>query len=371
MNRTTEEEKNLKVLRNVFLDNYAVRRENFWLVITADSCFKVSASVKNIISRLPRNGTAAQYFEELRRLGIPEPEKILSKLVEIKCLVPALAPPWYKTLLKHLMSPAVEFVPSKAQDRFFFFLKDAEFSGEELFRFALGSCIFGLALSAVFLAVKGFSAAQGSALTPEGQGAVFALILLSILVHEAGHSVFAYLNGIGFRPIGFSLYLLYPVFYANVSGIGELSLKPKISINLAGLALQSLFMGGIYFAYLATGWPVYYVVTQYLAFLLLFNLNPLLNTDGYWCYKDVVSAYKGNSYAVAAEKVYGAAAFCFSLYLAYVVMLMANGLVSFFASRSWTTSGIFGAAINGYILVIVIKGLISRFRESFASMTKR
>lgn len=370
MNQTPGPGKKPETLKNVFLNNYAVPRGGSWLVVTGDSCFKISASTKNIISRLPRKGPPADYLGELRRLGVPEPEKILAKLVEIKCLVPGSENPWHKTLLKYLLNPALEFFPSKLQDRVFFFLKDAEFTGEALFRFALASCLLGLLLSALF-SFTGFSAGRGIALTAGEQGAVFAIILLSILVHEAGHSIFAYLNGIGFRPIGFSLYLMYPVFYANVSGIGELPLKPKISINLAGLALQSLFMAGVVIAYLATGWGAYFVVTQYLAFLLLFNLNPLLNTDGYWCYKDIVSAYKGNRYAVFSEKIYSVAMLGFTLYLVYVVWLMAKGLGAFLFAGSWSAGGVLGALINVYILVIVAKGLIPRFKDGYATLRKQ
>jgi hypothetical protein len=250
-----------------------------------------------------------------------------------------------------------------------FFIKKNSFSEQALFVFSIFGASIGLFLSA-FFSVLWFYSGSLTLFDATERGAVLVVVLLSILVHELGHSVFAYLNGIGFRPIGFSVYLLYPVFYANVSGIGELGLKPKISINLAGIALQSWFMLGVLIAWVFTGWSPYYTSLQYLSFLVLFNLNPLLTTDGYWCYKDLVTFYKGKPHAIYAERLYAIATFVFSLYLLGMAWAMTKNLWFFVFSAPWSFGGFMGAFLNLYLLVLVSRGLVLRLKDSHFALGK-
>jgi len=352
--------------KNIFLRAYTVPRDGSCLVITRDSCYKISNSTYSLISRLPGSGTEKDYLESLSFLGVKDPEGIFKKLIALKCLVWTDKSTKINNFLKELLNPAIELIPSSFQERIFPFLKEGLFKPETLFKFSLYGALTGLALSAVMPFLSGFRLSGQAILGGYENAAVVSLVLLSVLLHEFGHSVFAYLNGIGFRPIGFSVYLFFPVFYANISGVNELELKPKLSINMAGLALQSVYMCLILAAYSATGLAIFRAALLNISYLLIFNINPLINTDSYWCYKDIVAAYKGNKTVDYVAKLYSFVSFLFSLYLGYIAYNMAVQIALFagkFSQGSWTKSGMAGALISAYILVIMLRGLVSRLKE--------
>jgi len=311
-------------------------------------------------------GTKDDYLDNLSLLGVKDPEGIFKKLIALKCLVWTDRRTKMNNLFKTLLNPAIELIPSGFQERIFPYLKDGLFQPETLFKFSLYGVLAGLALSAVMPFLSEFKLATQSVAGGYENAAVIFLVLLSVLLHELGHSIFAHLNGIGFRPIGFSIYLFFPVFYANISGVNELALKPKLSINMAGMSLQSLYMCLILLAYSATGSAIFSAALQNISYLLIFNINPLINTDSYWCYKDIVAAYKGNKTIGFIAKAYSFIAFLFSLYLGYIAYYMTAQIAVFvgnLSQGSWTKSGMVEALISAYILIIMLRGLISRLKE--------
>ena len=80
---------------------------------------------------------------------------------------------------------------------------------------------------------------------------MFFLVILGSLAHELGHSFASMAAGIGLRPIGFSVYLIYPVFYTNVSGIEKVGLNERVLVDCGGFVFTecSCFFFAVVFGY--------------------------------------------------------------------------------------------------------------------------
>lgn len=350
------------MLRNVFKGVYCVPKGESVLVIGETSCHEMTLPTYRLISNLPDKASEPDYLTELGRLGAVEPERILKKLMAGGCLVQEY--PWYsrKRLLQSLLTPSVGLISGRIQQKLLPFLKAEVYSGEALLRFTAAASVAGLLSSLPLLffdwqAVG--NASSGGILLP-------VLILLSILVHELGHSSLAQLNGIGFRPIGFSVYLVYPVFYTNVSGVGELPLKRRLSVNLGGLASQSLFAFMLLLVYAASGEKVFLTAVFYILYLLLFNLNPLISTDGYWCWKDVTDAYKDSRRMKSLQKGYDMLSVMFSGYLLYVASVLLFTVLGYFRlfGLQRTAQG-WQVLANAYVFLLLLKGVSGRLKLYF------
>lgn len=353
------------MLRNVFKDQYCVPKGGNLYVIGDTSCHELSVPTYKLLLQLPGEGNEAGYLTELGRLGASEPERVLKKLMASGCLVPEL--PWFsrERLLHSLLAPSVGLISGRLLRKLFFFLKDGTYSGEALFRYTAVASLAGLfsALPLLFFDWRAIGhVSSGGMLLP-------VILLASIIVHETGHSLLAYMNGIGFRPIGFSIYLVYPVFYTNVSGVGELSLKRRLSVNLGGLAFQSAFALLLLIVYAASGLKVLLAAAFYILYLLLFNLNPLISTDGYWCWKDLTDACRENHYVKYFQKGYDALSVffsCYLLYVAYTLLIKVLGYFYLFGLEKSIPG--WQALANSYVFLVLLKGVSDRLKLYFPAI---
>lgn len=115
-----------------------------------------------------------------------------------------------------------------------------------------------------------------------------AVILIILLFHEIGHSSASSFFKVPPKEIGFGFYLIFPVFFANVSKIWVLKRKDRIIVNF----------GGIYFQLIANIilFMMLFVFSEHTSFILgimkinvfvaLYSLIPFIRNDGYWVYSD-------------------------------------------------------------------------------------
>ncbi len=117
---------------------------------------------------------------------------------------------------------------------------------------------------------------------------LLAAMLLSSLFHETGHAAACCYFGEKPGSIGLGIYLNFPVFYTDVSGIWKLRRKQRMVVNFAGVYFQLIFLLPCIAAYFITGNEVlkYLVYTINLNFI--FTLNPFFKFDGYWIMSDLV-----------------------------------------------------------------------------------
>lgn len=115
---------------------------------------------------------------------------------------------------------------------------------------------------------------------------ILALCFLSVLAHEFGHA--SALSRYGGSPngIGFGLYILLPVFYADVSQAWRLRRWQRIVVDIGGVYFQQLFFA--FTALLATvfGGASLRAVCVAIDVMSLIALNPAFRFDGYWVITD-------------------------------------------------------------------------------------
>ncbi len=113
-----------------------------------------------------------------------------------------------------------------------------------------------------------------------------------IFFHEVGHATAAARFGVAPKAIGFGFYLIFPVFYTDVTNVWKLDKRQRIIVNLAGVYFQLLFsvalIGMFYLVPAANdlGRTVTGTVLSMNVFVVLYSLNPFLRNDGYWVYSD-------------------------------------------------------------------------------------
>lgn len=114
------------------------------------------------------------------------------------------------------------------------------------------------------------------------------LIILSSFMHELGHvSACRYFN-VNHGGIGFGLYLMFPVFYADVSEIWTLSRGKRLIVNIAGVYFQFILLIPCLILYFYTHCDVLKYFIFAININLLMTLNPFFKFDGYWIVSDML-----------------------------------------------------------------------------------
>jgi len=92
----------------------------------------------------------------------------------------------------------------------------------------------------------------------------------------------------GARPaeIGFGLYLIFPVFYCNVTEAWRLPRLQRIVISAGGSYFQLLATASLVPFQLGSGSDVLTLVIAANLVSVLVNVNPFFKFDGYWMYSD-------------------------------------------------------------------------------------
>ena len=153
--------------------------------------------------------------------------------------------------------------------------------------------IFALSLVGViiFLAISDKSILENSVSSRELLY-VFILFVLSAFLHELGHISACKKFGGKYGGIGIGLYLILPVFWADIHGVWMLPKKERIIANLAGIYIQMIMSFMLIGIYLANR-SIYLLYGAYLiSSAALFQLWPFIRLDGYWCVSDLTNTPK-------------------------------------------------------------------------------
>lgn len=122
--------------------------------------------------------------------------------------------------------------------------------------------------------------------SPSGFWLGYALLLVSVLIHEFGHAGACAYYGARPSDIGATLYLIYPALYSDVSAAWRLSRMQRVVVDLGGMYFQ-FTVGAAYMAgYALTGWRPFWVGFLMILGSTVFSLNPIFRFDGYWVIAD-------------------------------------------------------------------------------------
>lgn len=124
---------------------------------------------------------------------------------------------------------------------------------------------------------------------------LYVVFMFTILFHETSHAIVCIHYGRKVREAGFMLYIFMPVFYVNTSDIWMENRKRRILVSLAG-PICDLFMGSvcsILCFIIKTGvlHTVFFEIALLTYARVIFNLNPLMKWDGYYCLMDLLGVY--------------------------------------------------------------------------------
>jgi putative peptide zinc metalloprotease protein len=118
--------------------------------------------------------------------------------------------------------------------------------------------------------------------------AAYGIYLISLAVHEFGHTSACVAFGAEPKEIGFTVYLIYPAFYSDVSSCWRLGRWKRVIVDLGGFYFQ-LCLGSVFLlAYHWTGWNPLRVTEVIILYTAVFSLNPIFKFDGYWMLTDML-----------------------------------------------------------------------------------
>lgn len=133
-----------------------------------------------------------------------------------------------------------------------------------------------------------FSDSASAVQNPEDFWKGYLLFLLSVLFHEFGHASASLRYGATPSGIGFTIYLIFPALYSDVTTSWKLKSKQRAIVGLGGMYFQ-LIVAAYYTLLNSISASGSFRVAILLIFgSLLFNLNPFFKFDAYWILSDLL-----------------------------------------------------------------------------------
>ena len=118
--------------------------------------------------------------------------------------------------------------------------------------------------------------------------ALFALTVLSLAFHECGHAAGCRYGGARPGRIGIGIYLVWPVFYTDVTDSYRLSKTGRLRTDLGGVYFNALFALAAAGAYFATAYQPLLIVVVAQQVLMLDQFIPWVRLDGYHIVSDLI-----------------------------------------------------------------------------------
>jgi len=122
--------------------------------------------------------------------------------------------------------------------------------------------------------------------------AAAALLLAIFFCHELAHCVAAVVLGCRAHRVGVGVFMVFPVFYADVSDVWRLAPRKRLIVNAAGL----IFQGIVGLALIAMSQTFSGPLGQMAAFVAVINATtisvnilPFAKLDGYWMVADALN----------------------------------------------------------------------------------
>jgi len=111
---------------------------------------------------------------------------------------------------------------------------------------------------------------------------------ISVAFHEIGHAAAGRYSGMMPGRMGVGLYIIWPVFYTDVTESYRLGRGGRLRIDLGGVYFNVIFAIALIGTYFATGFEplLLAIVSQHLTILTQFL--PWLRLDGYWVVSDLI-----------------------------------------------------------------------------------
>lgn len=126
---------------------------------------------------------------------------------------------------------------------------------------------------------------------------------ISVLFHEIGHAAACQFYGKGVSRIGGGFYLFRPVMFADVSQIWSLEKTKRIKVSLSGIYFELVFVVLFFCIHFVFDSEMVLFLGYLLLTQSLWNLNPLIRSDGYWIITDFLGVSNLNNEGRSAWNV--------------------------------------------------------------------
>ena len=113
------------------------------------------------------------------------------------------------------------------------------------------------------------------------------LIIGSAGFHELGHAAALRYAGGTPRSFGFGMYLMYPVFFTDVSDNYRLRRWARVRTDLGGFYFNLIVALAVFLLYVLTRQEALLVLILLINFEIIHQLLPLVRLDGYWTLVDL------------------------------------------------------------------------------------
>lgn len=262
-----------------------------YLLKTATSSFYVGESVYRTINGLRKNLTYAQIASQLAAQGLNVSEQGVQNLAEntlAQLNDPATGSERPAARMDYIFGRVTLLRPQR-MDRLMRLL--GRLFSPVLMLSLSTLCLFATGL--YFVQVSDVFLAEHRSIWDGNQGvwlvAAYVIYFGIFIAHELGHASATHRFGLLPGDIGFGFYLLFPVFYADVSVAWALDRTRRIIVNLGGIYFQLLLNGlfiGVAYAVPSTSLFISPLIILNSG-VMLYSLNPFLRYDGYWIYSDL------------------------------------------------------------------------------------
>jgi len=120
----------------------------------------------------------------------------------------------------------------------------------------------------------------------------FLACIVPVVIHEMSHAFTCFHYKRTIYDSGFMFYMFIPALYVNTSDIWMEERKKRFMVSFSG-PMCDVFMGSLFaliYVYYKQS-PYIYLISCMSFARALFNLNPLLKWDGYYCLMDALDIY--------------------------------------------------------------------------------
>ena len=164
---------------------------------------------------------------------------------------------------------------------------------------AVPCVLFSVAVHTAFFLIYGLPSRTAVASLSAGRWTAFvALAYLGVLIHELGHASACRRFGVRHGDIGIGFYIIYPVFYTNVTNCWSLSRWQRATVDIGGIFFQMIFSSLCCMAWVWSHSDILAFAILSNVATVVVNLNPFLRFDGYWLLTDLLglSSIRRSSY---------------------------------------------------------------------------
>lgn len=157
-----------------------------------------------------------------------------------------------------------------------------------LFTPALFWTLFALMLTSSFFFIS-YAFAGGVNMADVNWLLLTGLVYSTMFIHELGHIAACRRFGMKHGGIGFGVYLIFPVVYADITGIWHATKQQRLIANLAGIFNEYVYAFCCLGVYYYTGNNTFLTAYIVIASKAIFELNPFVRMDGYWVLSDLTN----------------------------------------------------------------------------------